>query len=252
MAGKNAWKSVKLPSLKVICRKLTTTYLRNVAALNYRPFNCGGKGKFRAPPRANHDRNICKIPRLCVPLNLVVSTAILRKGIFFRVTVRYDLNVFLFLKPWCTLIKSWHFPPITKSVHFIHLSLLIIYKRKRLMAFLVNKNAATIYAGRVLSRVFKGSKLPPTKSSQLPPPPPPPKKRDCYHYSVLVTISEESSGRDEVSSLTVTFLKIVSQNVPSCILAHIHFKEFPGGHTPTPLRRSWPPPLGISPPNDKS
>ena len=50
MAGKNAWKSVKLPSLKVICRKLTTTYLRNVAALNYRPFNCGGKGKFRAPP----------------------------------------------------------------------------------------------------------------------------------------------------------------------------------------------------------
>ena len=54
---------------------------------------------------------------------------------FFRVTVRYDLNVFPFLKPWCTLIKSWHFPPITKSVHFIHLSLLIIYKRKRLMAF---------------------------------------------------------------------------------------------------------------------
>ena len=106
-----------------------------------------------------------------------MSTAILRKGIFFRVTVRYDLNVFLFLKPWCTLIKSWHFPPITKSVHFIHLSLLIIYKRKRLMAFLVNKNAATIYAGRVLSRVFKGSKLPPTKSSHLPRPPPPPKKK---------------------------------------------------------------------------
>ena len=115
---------------------------------------------------------------------------------------------------------------------------------------LSNKNAATIYAGRVLSRVFKGSKLPPTKSSQLPHPPPP--KRDCYHYSVLVTISEESSRRDEVSSLTVTFLKIVSQNAPSCILAHIHFKEFPGGMPPTPLGSSWPSPLGTSPPNDKS
>ena len=67
--------------------------------------------------------------------------------------------------------------------------------------------------------------------------PPPPKKRDCYHYSVLVTISEESSGRDEVSSLTVTFLKIVSQNVPSCILAHIHFKEFPGGAYPDPPKK---------------
>ena len=195
MAGKNAWKSVKLPSLKVICRKLTTTYLRKLAALNYRRLNCGGWGQIRCPPpppRANHDRNICKIPRLCIPLNLVVSTAILRKGILFRVTVRYDLNVFPFLKPWCTLIKSWHFPPITKSVHFIHLSLLIIYKRKRLMAFQVTKmqqpsTQAGFYLGFLRGRSSPQQKVP---SFPTPPPPPPPQKE-----IVIITVFCNYIGR---------------------------------------------------------
>ena len=40
---------------------------------------------------------------------------------------------------------------------------------------------------------------------------------------------EKSPRRDEVIAHTVTFLKIVSQNAPDCISAHIHFKTFPGG-----------------------
>ena len=65
--------------------------------------------------------------------------------------------------------------------------------------------------------------------------PPPPPKKDCYHYSIQVTISEKS--RDEVNAQTVTFLKIVSQNAPNCISAHIHFKKFPEGMPPDPSRK---------------
>ena len=49
-----------------------------------------------------------------------------------------------------------------------------------------------------------------------------------------MTTSEKSSRRDEVSAHTVTFLKIVAQNAPDCILAHIHFKKFRGGMPPEP------------------
>ena len=78
-----------------------------------------------------------------------------------------------------------------------------------------------------------------------------PKK--SYHYSIKVTISAKSSRRDEGSAHTVTFLKIVSQNAPDCISAHIHFKTFPGGMSPDPPQESrglWP--LGASSANDKS
>ena len=51
-------------------------------------------------------------------------------------------------------------------------------------------------------------------------------------------MSEKSSGRDEASAHTVTFLKIVSQNAPNCISAHIHFKKFPEGMPPDPLGNS--------------
>ena len=34
----------------------------------------------------------------------------------------------------------------------------------------------------------------------------------------------------------IIFLKIVSQNAPDCILAHIHFKKIPGGMPPDPPR----------------
>ena len=56
----------------------------------------------------------------------------------------------------------------------------------------------------------------------------------------------------EVSVHTVIFLKIVSQNAPDCISAHIHFKKFPGGGACPwiPLGRYRP--LGTSPQNDKS
>ena len=45
----------------------------------------------------------------------------------------------------------------------------------------------------------------------------------------------------------------ISQNVPDCVSAYIHFKTFPGEHVPGPAegaRRLWP--LGTSLPNDKS
>ena len=46
---------------------------------------------------------------------------------------------------------------------------------------------------------------------------------------------------------------IVSQNVPDCISAQIHFKKFPGWACHRiPLGSLWPSPLGTSPPNDKS
>ena len=84
------------------------------------------------------------------------------------------------------------------------------------------------------------------------PPLPPPPQIYCYHYSIWVTTSEKSSTSDEVKAHTVTFLKIVSQNVPDCISADIHSKKFPGAcsRTPKEARRLWP--LGTSPPNDKS
>ena len=59
-----------------------------------------------------------------------------------------------------------------------------------------------------------------------------------YHSSIYVSnfISEKSSRRDEVSAHTVTFLKIVSQNAPECISAHLHLKKFPGSTPPDPPR----------------
>ena len=47
-----------------------------------------------------------------------------------------------------------------------------------------------------------------------PHPSPPPKKILIITVCKYVTISEKSSERDEVSTHTVTFLKIVSQNAP--------------------------------------
>ena len=44
-----------------------------------------------------------------------------------------------------------------------------------------------------------------------------------------------------ILSTIVTFLKIVSQNAPDCISAHIHFKKFRERPSPeTPLGSSWP------------
>ena len=49
-------------------------------------------------------------------------------------------------------------------------------------------------------------------------------------------MSEKSSSRDEVSAdevsipcLRTLYDKIVSQNAPDCISAHIHFKQISGG-----------------------
>ena len=83
---------------------------------------------------------------------------------------------------------------------------------------------------RVLSRVFEGQKLPP-QNAQLPP------KKYCYYYGIQVTLLERSSKRDEVLAPSVTFLKIVSQNAPDCISAHIHFKKLPRGIAPDPPRK---------------
>ena len=47
-------------------------------------------------------------------------------------------------------------------------------------------------------------------------------------------MSKKSSRRDEVGEHTVTFLKIVSRNVPGCISAHIHFKKFSLGEGGAP------------------
>ena len=69
--------------------------------------------------------------------------------------------------------------------------------------------------------------------SSPPPPHPPAKKtpsfpyKKYYHFSILVTILEKSSRHNKVIACTVTFLKIMSQNAPDCISAHIHFKHFP-------------------------
>ena len=91
------------------------------------------------------------------------------------------------------------------------------------------------------SRVYLGylrgrSSTPKTPS--LPPPPPPAKTKYCYHYTTvfLVTISEKSSRRDEVSAhevsipcLRTLYDNIVSQNAPDCISADIHFKKISRG-----------------------
>ena len=66
---------------------------------------------------------------------------------------------------------------------------------------------------------------------------------------------EKSSRWDEFSAHTVTFPRIVSQNAPDCISAHVHFKKFPGGEAcfQTPLGSLWPLATGdLSPPNDNS
>ena len=72
---------------------------------------------------ANHERNVRKIPRLCVAiisslsldgssLNLVVSTAILRKRIVFtRNSALRFKPVFPFLKPKMYFNKIVTFPP---------------------------------------------------------------------------------------------------------------------------------------------
>ena len=36
----------------------------------------------------------------------------------------------------------------------------------------------------------------------------------------------------KMPSFPQNYLKVVSQNAPDCISAHIHFKKFPGGHAP--------------------
>ena len=82
---------------------------------------------------------------------------------------------------------------------------------------------------------------------------PNPPKKVLLSLQYINNYIEKSSIRDEVSAHTVIFLEFVSQNVPDCISAHIHFKKFPGEHVPGPpeearrLRL-----LGPSPPNDKS
>ena len=55
-----------------------------------------------------------------------------------------------------------------------------------------------------------------------------------YLRGISFPPQKKSSRRDEVSAHTVTFPKIVSQNAPDCISAHIHFKKFPGQHAPGP------------------
>ena len=72
------------------------------------------------------------------------------------------------------------------------------------------------------ARVFEGRHFH-SQNAQLP------FKKYCYHYGIQATILEKSSRHDEVIAQTVTFLKILSQNAPDCISAHIHFKTFLGG-----------------------
>ena len=72
---------------------------------------------------------------------------------------------------------------------------------------------------------LKGRSFPP-QNTQLP------NKTCCHHYR----ISEKSSRHDEVSAHTVTFLKIVSQNAPDFISAHILFNKISrGGCLQTPF-----------------
>ena len=78
-------------------------------------------------------------------------------------------------------------------------------------------NWAGFYLGYLSGRSF-----PLKKNAQLPP------KYIVILTVYKLTISEKSSRRDEVSAHTVTFLKIVSQNAPDCISAHIHLKKISG------------------------
>ena len=55
---------------------------RAIKLQTFQLWGLGANSVLPPAPCAKHDRNICKIPRLCVPLNLVVSTAILRKEFF--------------------------------------------------------------------------------------------------------------------------------------------------------------------------
>ena len=100
---------------------------------------------------------------------------------------------------------------------------------------------------------LRGRNSPPKKMPSFPNPPPLPPNKVLLSLQYISNYIEKSSIRDEVSAHTVIFLEFVSQNVPDCISAHIHFKKFPGEHVPGPpeearrLRL-----LGPSPPNDKS
>ena len=64
----------------------------------------------------------------------------------------------------------------------------------------------------------------------------PPKKLILLSLQYSVTISSL-----QVTEHTVILLKIVSQNAPNCISAHIHFKNFGEGACPwTTQESSWP------------
>ena len=64
----------------------------------------------------------------------------------------------------------------------------------------------------------------------------PPKKLILLSLQYSVTISSL-----QVTEHTVILLKIVSQNAPNCISAHIHFKNFGEGACPwTTQGSSWP------------
>ena len=93
---------------------------------------------------------------------------------------------------------------------------------------------AHLHTARVLSRtgIWGVEASPPKKNTKLSP---------QNIVSIWVTVSEKSSSRNEVSSHTVTFLKIVSQNAPDCVSVHIRFQKFSGGVCPrTPLGSSSP------------
>ena len=62
------------------------------------------------------------------------------------------------------------------------------------------------------------------------------KSRKIARSQITAHIFWNLSKRNGLSSAhIVAFLKIVSQNGPDCISAHIHFKNFPGGHAPNKL-----------------
>ena len=63
VSEQKALKVVKLPNLNVFCLKLVTILRRKVAEFYRRMFS---GGQVRVP----HHINVCKISRLCIPLNL--------------------------------------------------------------------------------------------------------------------------------------------------------------------------------------
>ena len=95
------------------------------------------------------------------------------------------------------------------------------------------------FLSRVLSRVFEGEKLPP-----------PPKKKRKLIIIILISLQyitnyngkiiQPQRGQCTRSKYSLSkdtqYDKIVSQNAPDCISAHIHFKNISGGA----LGSSWP------------